>query len=618
MDLESLKRSLDNCTVKDFSEINFKDESEMMSYVLHVVKLDESIVRYTTKSNEEANKFLAEAKEQINKKMSPWYSVIEIYTKAMAYAEPNSPELAKAYANRSATFCNECLYEDCLLDVAKALALGYPDELKAKLYFRRVKALWGVEQTVRPELEDAISQTRKWIEKLSKESEKATIKRLLKNFKKYSYKPFDKNTICSTNYLPKTPKSNPLIKGASDAIKLNYSEIYGRHFLATKDIKVGEVILVQKAYASVHNRDYMYSYCWNCSQKTYSSIPCKKCTNVIFCNEACREAAWNKFHDIECEILASLPMNKFAWFDVMSVQLTIKAIKEAGSLESLKKLVDEIKSSPDKNDFEKEVNHKSYSTIYNLYNDLKFMQKSNLHKDYPVRSAHLLSVFASKTQLLINNGNDDLLRDLVNNQLAVFLGGLILKHMNISSLNTFEGVIVKDKTKYKRSKLLGSIVSYFNHSCDDNISYNQCADKLIFRASRNIKKDEQLFITYGPLFQTNPIKERREKLESQYNFKCNCIPCSKNWAPDLVTSSWMDQALLIDRRYRVMAVYQKYSHFFKAATEKEIDDKMNFDPAFIPVLLDIINILCENVNYPCIELISSKAALSHNYISTGY
>lgn len=67
-----------------------------------------------------------------------------------------------------------------------------------------------------------------------------------------------------------------------------------------------------------------------------------------------------------------------------------------------------------------------------------------------------------------------------------------------------------------------------------------------------------------------------------------------------------------------MAVYQKYSHFFKAATEKEIDDKMNFDAAYIPVLLDIINELCENVSYPCIELISSKAALSHNYIATGY
>ncbi|KAG8042011.1 hypothetical protein G9C98_000002 [Cotesia typhae] len=463
----------------------------MMSYLLHLLKLDKNIVKYTTKSNEEANKLLAEAKEQLNKKISPWYSVIEIYTKAMVYAEPNSSELAKAYANRSAIFCNEGLYEDCLLDVDKALTLGYPDELKAKLYFRRVKALWE-----------------------------------------------------SNKY-----------------------------------------------------------------------IPCKKCTKVIFCNEACREAAWNKFHDIECEILASLPKDKFAWFDIMSVQLTIKAIKEAGSLGSLKKLVDEIKSNSDKNNFEKKIKHKSYSTIYNLYSDLKFSQKSNLYKDYPVRSAYLLSVFASKTQLL-NNTSDDL-RDLVNNELAIFLGGLILRHMNISSLNTFEGMIVKDKIKYKRSKLLGSIASYFNHSCDDNVSCNQYADKLVIRAIRNIKKDEQLFITYGPLFQTDTIKERREKLELQYNFLCNCIPCSKNWGPDSVISSWMDQALLIDRKYRVIAVYQKYSHFFKVATEKEINDKMNFDTAYIAVLLDIINELCENVSYPCIELISFKAALSYNYVATG-
>lgn len=340
MDMTSLQKCWEELAETEWSKLNFKDEYEMMTDVIRLIKFDDTKLKCTKKSTEETEKLFAKAKEELAKKSSS-QSVIEIYTKAMCNALPNSPELARAYANRSAVFCNAGLYEECLTDIGRALEIGYPDDRKAKLYLRRAKALWGLEKKVRPEIEEAIMETRNWIEYLPKESEKTIMRRLLKEFKKYPYEKFDKNFV---NHLPDAPTSNPFIKGASDAIKIKYSNKLGRHMVATRDIKVGEVVMVQKAYVAVHNPESIYFYCWYCSKRAWSSIPCTECTEVVFCNETCRDAAWNEFHDLECQTMASLPMDKFGWFDIMAIKLTIKTIKEAGSLKSLKNIIDKIKS----------------------------------------------------------------------------------------------------------------------------------------------------------------------------------------------------------------------------------------------------------------------------------
>ncbi|XP_057324272.1 SET and MYND domain-containing protein 4-like [Microplitis mediator] len=613
-----LEKRWEESAENEWSKLNFKDEYEMMTEVIRIIKFDDTKIECTKKSTEETEKLLAEAKAELAKKSSSSSeTVIEIYTKAICNAVANSPELARAYANRSATFFNAGLYEECLTDIKRTLEIGYPDDLKAKLYLRRAKALWGLEKKVRPEVEEAIMETRNWIEYLPRESEKTQMRRLLKEFKKHSYELFNKNFV---NLLPDAPTSNPFIKGASDAVKIKYSKKLGRHLVATRDIKVGEVVLVEKAYVSVHIDETKYSYCWYCSKRAWSSIPCTECTKVVFCNETCRDAAWNEFHDLECPTMASLPMAKFGWFDIMALKLTIKAIKEAGSLKSLKNIIDKIKSNPSESKLGEEgfdYNKLSpISIIYNLYNDLKFMQKTDGHKDFPVRSTYLLYVLASKTELLDSKIND--IGDLKGNEMATFLGSLILRFMNISLLNSYEAITVKNKNKCKRGKLLGTFASFFNHSCDDNITCSQYHDYLVFRSTCIIKKDEQLCITYGPTFHWYTVEDRRRKLKTQYNFLCECNACSKNWDKNTLIPSFHNQALLPAKRYKVILEYHRYNDYFANLTEKDIDHKMNFEPSFTPILISVLNVLYENVDSFCVETVSSKAALSHNFVCGGY
>lgn len=63
------------------------------------------------------------------------------YTKSIAHAKYNSEELSLVYADRSAALFKARLYQDCLLDISRALALPYPDNLRAKLYARQARCL---------------------------------------------------------------------------------------------------------------------------------------------------------------------------------------------------------------------------------------------------------------------------------------------------------------------------------------------------------------------------------------------------------------------------------------------------------------------------------------------
>jgi hypothetical protein len=65
---------------------------------------------------------------------------------------------------------------------------------------------------------------------------------------------------------------------------------------------------------------------------------------------------------------------------------------------------------------------------------------------------------------------------------------------------------------------------YFNHSCSPNVIYKIFNNKIYFYTLRDIKKGEELYITY--IDPTEDRKKRKEKLFTTYGFICNCELCS--------------------------------------------------------------------------------------------
>ncbi|CAG5077640.1 Similar to Tdpoz1: TD and POZ domain-containing protein 1 (Mus musculus) [Cotesia congregata] len=271
---------------------------------------------------------------------------VEAYNSAMTLALPGSESLAHAFANRSIVLSNAAVYEESLKDIDHALKANYPDNLKALLFARKAKNLLALDPTA--DIEQTLNEARQWALKMNdKEKNK-----LLDNLDKLKTKNYKKPVKERDGriFVPSPPNGNTKIKDTSAAITINYSEKFGRHIVATRDMMAGEVISVKRAYALVLSSEYRFKLCWNCSKHCWSSVPCNTCSNVIYCSEECRNVAWKDYHDIECSILTGLLSSTHHYEDIslMSLRLFIKAIKEFGTVKALYESVQKIESTEQK------------------------------------------------------------------------------------------------------------------------------------------------------------------------------------------------------------------------------------------------------------------------------
>lgn len=80
--------------------------------------------------------------------------------------------------------------------------------------------------------------------------------------------PKDPEQLRKTPPKPKLPgKNNPQYPAASDAIRIDQDEIRGRFGIATRDIPVGEILLVEKPQSSVLLGNYSKTHCQDCFTK---------------------------------------------------------------------------------------------------------------------------------------------------------------------------------------------------------------------------------------------------------------------------------------------------------------------------------------------------------------
>lgn len=225
------------------------------------------------------------------------------------------------------------------MDIQRALDNNYPDYLKAKLYYRRALCLQVLNPPDDIQIKDAFNEAKKWIIKMDENNKKLMNKMLKEQEIKNTI--IDKTIFSKWNYKKFLPKLNSeysmMMPGLSDAVEVQYNDKFGRHMVATRDIKPGELLGIQKVYASVVLATIRYTVCWNCENQTWSSIPCYNCTDVVYCSETCRDIGKLKHHDIECNILSELfKLNMFTGL-FLSLRLTVMAFKQSNeSLEFLK------------------------------------------------------------------------------------------------------------------------------------------------------------------------------------------------------------------------------------------------------------------------------------------
>lgn len=275
---------------------------------------------------------------------------LKLYTKSIAFAPYPSEQLALAYANRSAVLFQLGLHSECVQDIDRALALNYPDNLRAKLYVRKTECLMILGSC---SVEDILKEAQHWLDKMSLNDASRDKLRskldILHNKAVQTEQLVKDNSICAEvrksgnePALPTIVSYNNEVPCASDAVAIKYSARYGRHVIATRNIQPGEVIAVEKPYTLLLIQQNTQTHCSNCLKVCWANIPCNYCTYAMYCSEECRYAEWKSCHDVECAVFPALIEYAFYNLDLLSMRLAVLAVREAGGMKELRTMLKKL------------------------------------------------------------------------------------------------------------------------------------------------------------------------------------------------------------------------------------------------------------------------------------
>lgn len=73
----------------------------------------------------------------------------------------------------------------------------------------------------------------------------------------------------------------------ANVLEVQRNEEFGGHVVANCDIDVGKTVVIEKAYCSLGQAPDRFQ-CYTCTKEEANFVACPRCTDVMFCNEECR------------------------------------------------------------------------------------------------------------------------------------------------------------------------------------------------------------------------------------------------------------------------------------------------------------------------------------------
>lgn len=179
------------------------------------------------------------------------------YNESICAAPNASKDLAIGYANRSAIYYEQGLYDVALANIVLAKKNNYPEELMPKLLSREANCRSKLEDVRIPLVEASLELN------------------------------------------PKIPFLAKGIQGRMDPAQ-------GPIMVAKRDFKAGDVILREKPMVACVAWENVFGRCNYCISTNLSHfIPCRNCTTAMFCDEECMRKG-QSVHRFECGVCAGL------------------------------------------------------------------------------------------------------------------------------------------------------------------------------------------------------------------------------------------------------------------------------------------------------------------------
>ncbi|XP_043788227.1 SET and MYND domain-containing protein 4-like isoform X3 [Apis laboriosa] len=448
---------------------------------------------------------------------------VESYTKCALYAPMNSCELPIAIANRSASLFYLNRYDDCIKDIELSIKLNYPKQLHYKLYLRAIQCYLKLGK------HHLAKETLSKIQQLIHDP----------NYIKPSMRDNIEKKICNITFIESCVQdivtchhhhnTNDILKlksqiifeentnfpNASITIDRIHNEKLGRHVVANKFIKEGDILFLEEPISFVLLNHDTYSFCQYCNNlNTDIPVPCRTCLNTFYCNENCLTKAWSLYHCWEC------PGNQMnLWKEIGIGHLALKVLLTCSTI------TDKIK----------------FNEMQNLVTNFDKLSMDDL-TIYGI-TAIMLTIYLFKYTnfFKINNFENSLMKKfldnffnlnfniLTNNDKQLYISSLLLRYIlqlisNGHAITKSNIFLSKNDSSMIQQDIVATGIypsaSIMNHSCDPNIINIFVNQYLIVRASRDISQGEEIFNCYGPHYRHMTTENRQKILKSQYCFIC--------------------------------------------------------------------------------------------------
>lgn len=440
---------------------------------------------------------------------------LHYYNQSLIYALKDSDEQRSAFGNRSHVLLLMNQFEDSIKDVDKALSNDTSVLRRIKLSIRKGECLLALKRY--SEATKILSETSSLIRSLDSNIKKKTLKTLqqveqLLTIANEEVKRFKSDANVNSTEQAKSLdlklpvlnfKENPEFHYASKSISLRKNELKGRFVIANDEIKVGDILFVERPFAFVVLPKMVHKYCSFCCKRIFALVPCSKCSLACFCNEECRDAAWKSFHSWECGGLE-------VCFSVGIVHLSLRV--------ALLGLLKE--------------NTEDYLEVKNLVSHLNDLQSSDLFS-YTVTATLLVIYLEKYTGLFEGEGRLDKLLEF-GGTVLLHIGQLVcnghaITDIESEELNPKQSVLIEDQVRVGTA--IYPSASMMNHSCEPNIINSFFNSLLIVRSTKDLQEGDEIYNCYGPMVYNTDYNKRQELLLSQYFFVCDCNSCKNKDGP---------------------------------------------------------------------------------------
>ena len=483
-------------------------------------------------------------------------SAVNLYTQSVA-ASPVPPGggagaetsnvLALAFANRSAGVFRMSDYKACLADIELALKYGYPESKAYKLFDRRTKcysalqlpdaAVESIQEGIRhldvADLDP--KQTATWLDDF--DAQLRSCAGMKGNTACDDDKSASSDGVCRSMPAIIVDKMNATFTSLTDHCEVVFSPDRGRYIVAKRDIKPGEVILVETPYASVVLPEYRWSHCHHCMSRTVSAIPCMQCSAALYCSETCRLRAWSTYHQAECLCLDMIFVSGVGKFGHLALRTVAMETMEQGLAYKERLDAGKYAGVPDILKGCDETGKYVAGDRNAIYNLVTHSQDRAVH-DLFRRS--VMAVFLA--QCLQRCGYIGENEHVV--ACVAYIAGLILSYLQLLPCNAHEiSELQLDRNNVATSVSaeigagIYSTLSLFNHSCDPAVVRHMYGQKCVSRAIKTVCAGDELSDNYGAHFAVQPRVERQDKLKTQYFFKCSCAACHEDWPTYINTAA---------------------------------------------------------------------------------